>query len=31
MDAGADSYIHKSQLPEDLVLEIQRLFPKGLA
>lgn len=31
MDAGADSYIHKSQLPEGLVLEIQRLFPKGLA
>ena len=31
MGAGADSYIHKSQLPEGLVLEIQRLFPKRLA
>ena len=31
IDAGADGYLHKSQLPEDLVLEIQRLFPKALA
>jgi DNA-binding NarL/FixJ family response regulator len=31
IDAGADGYLHKSQLPEDLVLEIHRLFPKALA
>jgi DNA-binding NarL/FixJ family response regulator len=31
IDAGADGYLHKSQLPEDLVFEIHRLFPKALA
>jgi DNA-binding NarL/FixJ family response regulator len=31
MDAGADGYLHKDQLPEDLVLEIHRLFPQALA
>lgn len=31
LDAGADVYLHKSQMPEEPVLEIRRLFPKVLA